>query len=510
MHNKIKMDSRTYNSKRNILAGFLSKAFLLLCAFVNRTVFIRILGVEYTGISSLFSNILSVLNLADLGMGSVLAYELYEALKSNDTSRITSLSNQFKKIYRLIILVVIVVGIILIPFLQYIIKSSLEYEDVIIYYLLYLLDSVASYFVVYRTTVIIADQKAYITNVVEIVCKFIQYLIQIIYISIFHEFLGYLIIQVSFTVINNFILHIIATKKYPYLKNKDFLDIKLINKKRIFKNIGSNFVIMISNTILTQTDSIIISVLFGTAVVGYYANYFTITTYVSSILYIVVSGISASVGNLIAENNNAKSYEVLKKLQLLHSIVVTFACTLLICLIQDFIPLWIGEQYVMSFSVAFAMSFYLIEVSSEAIIKLFYTGMGIFSTLKYAHLTAAFLNILLSVILGKVIGVPGVILATPFSRLVSYYWYDSVKVLTFLDADIKEFFFLQLKYYFIIFLSSFVGLYFCRFIMVSGWLKLILDALCCISVVFVIELIFNGSTKESREVFISVKERFKR
>ena len=195
--------SRTENVTKNLAFGVISKVFLLGATFLVRTLFIRILGAEYTGVSSLYSNILSLLNLAELGFGSVLTYELYKPLKNNDEETVAALVLLIKKIYTAIIAVILSVGLLLIPFLKYIVKSDLNQQDLLIYYVLYLADSVASYFVAYRTMVIEADQKRYVINLAEIITKFVMYICQSVYLVVTKDFLGYLVIQVVFTVIKN-------------------------------------------------------------------------------------------------------------------------------------------------------------------------------------------------------------------------------------------------------------------------------------------------------------------
>lgn len=184
------MGSRSRKSIRNIFMGFGSKFILMIFAFYTRTVFIRLLGVEYNGINGLFSNILSILSLTELGIGNVLNYTLYKALREDDEEKIRALVAYFKKIYLLIALAIFVIGIVLIPLLPYIIKSTLPWNRLTGYYVLYLLNTVTSYFVVYKTTVIIADQNNYISSICETVTTVLMYLLQITYLLLKRDFLG--------------------------------------------------------------------------------------------------------------------------------------------------------------------------------------------------------------------------------------------------------------------------------------------------------------------------------
>ena len=275
-------NGRSAKSVRNVATGLVNKISMMVLAFATRTIFIRLLGAEYTGISSLYTNILSVLSLAEMGMGNVLMFYLYGALKDNDEERIKGLVDEFRKIYLTIILIVLAVGIAIIPFLRYIVHSSLDSKELVGYYMLYLINSVSSYFVVYRTMVLSADQKNYISNIVNTVSTILMYIFQIVYLLLIGDFWGYLAIQVLHTIGANLVLNQISLKHYPYLRGKSGKtknDKRKVNQRELFKNIKATFLFKISDTILDQTDSIIISVMFGTVVVGYYSNYYMPVSY---------------------------------------------------------------------------------------------------------------------------------------------------------------------------------------------------------------------------------------
>lgn len=256
--------------------------------------------------------------------------------------------------------------LLLVPFLKYIVKSDLNQTDLLIYYLLYLTDSVSSYFVAYRTMVIEADQKQYVTNLTEIIARFAMYICQSIYLVATRNFLGYLVIQVLFTIIKNIALHFLSLKMYPFLNQKIVTTKKLLNTGRIYKNVKAMCVTKISGVILNQTDSIIISILLGTIYVGYYSNYYMLIVYVNSIYYIITTGIEASIGNLNAEGDADKSYDIYRKLNFLMSCINTVCVTIFLCVVQDFVAVWIGTEYQQSLLLVVALlsTFYLRQAMS--------------------------------------------------------------------------------------------------------------------------------------------------
>lgn len=428
MQENQKNASRTTAATKNLFIGAVGKIVLLGATFLVRTLFIRILGVEYTGISSLYTNILSFLSLAELGMGSVLIFELYRPLQEKDEETISMYVALFQKIYFGVICAVLGVGLCLLPFLQVITNSSLDQWHLIGYYLLYLADSVCSYFVVYRTTVIEADQKRYITQTVDIATKLVMYICQSIYLVLYRDFVGYLCIQVLFTIAKNLILHRIATYMYPYLKIKPTQKLEKKKVKAVFKNVRATFISKVSNVVLTQTDSIIISMMLGVAAVGYYTNYNMIVVYINSIYYILYSALEASVGNLNAEQNLEKSFSMYKRLSLGFAILNTFCVAEYLCLIQDFVAVWIGVKYLQSMSVIVAILLSLYVSQAMNVVSMYRQTLGLFREAQKIYPLMAIINIVVSVVLVKWVGVAGVPLGTAIARLTTSFWFEGFLV----------------------------------------------------------------------------------
>lgn len=440
------IEGRSSKSVRNVATGVGNKMLIMLLAFCTRTVFIRLLGAEYNGVNSLYTNILSVLSLADMGMGNVLMFYLYGALKERDEDEIASLVMLFRRIYSIIIIVVLSIGLLLVPFLRFIVKSELESSKLIVYYLLYLLNSVSSYFVVYRTTVLSADQKSYISNIVNTIMIIVMYALQIIYLLLFKNFLGYLVIQVLCTIGANALLNQIALKHYPFLKKKKAAVNKLtIKTKDIYKNISATFLFKVSDTILDQTDSIIISILFGTVLVGYYSNYFMLISYIVAIAGIIANGLVASFGNLNAEGDMKRSYEMFRVALVAFAIFGTITTTCYASIVQDFVPVWVGSEYVMPYGLVIAILavFYLRMATNT--MWMYRSAMGIFNEVKYINLIAAGLNIVLSIVLGIYLGVPGVIVATAVSRILTSFWFEARIVFKKFAQPLTQYFILQFK-----------------------------------------------------------------
>ena len=487
---------RSQKALKNVSTGLINKAAIMLLSFATKTVFIRLLGAEYNGVSSLYTNILSVLALAELGLGNVLMFYLYSALEKGDTEKITALTQEFKKIYNIIIVCVTLVGIAIVPFLGVLVKSNLPHKELIIYYLLYLLNSVASYFVVYRTMVIRADQKEYLLNNCSTITTIIMYVLQLAYLYVRRDFLGYLVIQVLCTIGNNFVQNQIALRKYPYLKNTPSHSVEVVDKKSILGNVKATFLFKISDTILDQTDNIIISVMFGTVVVGYYANYYMIMAYLAQIASIIVSGLIASFGSLYATGEKERSYKMIKCIMFFFATFGTYCVACYMSVVQDFIPIWVGSEYVMGFDLVIAVMavFYLRMVTNT--VWICRSTMGIFKEVQYINLAAAILNIVLSVILGYVLGVAGVIVATAVSRFFTSFWYEGKVVFNKLGKSAKEYYLIQLRSALVaaVIIGSSVSVN--KLIQVGGIRGIVLKVIVCTMITLMMEVLFNRKTLE--------------
>ncbi len=415
--------SRSENTARNIGVGAVRQVLTLLLAFAVRTVFVRRLGADYTGVNGLYSNILAMLSLAELGVGNVLVYSLYAPLHRGDTGEIQHLLGYYRRIYRLIALAVALLGAAVIPFLPLIISSELPMAQLIVYYVLYLANSVASYLVIYKTTLIQADQKAYLQNMVSAAALVVQYASQMACLLIWGSYLGYLLIQIACTLLQNAVLSHLADKMYPFLRKKQKCA-PMHRKQELNDNIRSMFLYKLATILINNTDNILISIMLGTVFVGYYSNYASLTTYVTTFVSIVITGISASLGNLNAEKNSEKSYAMFRNLIVLFGAITGFCVAAYGAVVQDFIPIWVGEEYLMDTGTVAAVLFTFYLSTIVAPVWMYRETLGLFRQMKYVMFMTALVNILLSILLGHFFGVAGIIGATGLARLCTIFWYE--------------------------------------------------------------------------------------
>ena len=420
--------SRTKNVLKNASISIICQISTLLISFISRTVFIHTLGVEYLGVNGLFSNILTVLSFAELGIGSAITYSLYKPLALNDNKKIASLMLLYKRAYTTLGLVVIGAGLLVVPFLQLIIKSPPDIpENIILLYILFLLDTGISYFLVYKKSLLIADQKYYIVLTIDQVIKIIHFGVNVVILYTTKCFILYLILNILFTVCSNQIASVIANRRYPFLKEPaEELDKK--EREQIFRNVKSLAVYKFGSVLVYGTDNILISVLVGVTQVGLVSNYSLITTACNTLLGKVEEAFMASVGNLNAVSNNEKKYYVFQKMLFITFWIYGFAACGLALLLNDFITLWLGQKYCLSTVVviAFCLELYVSGMQNPAYI--FRTTHGLFKQGQFSAVIASVLNISLSIILFKMLGLCGIFFATSISTFLSYGIVDPVLV----------------------------------------------------------------------------------
>lgn len=355
------MESRTKKSFRNISFGVIGLLANLVVTFVAKSIFIRLLGAEYNGVNGLFTNILNVLNLAELGFSASVGYALYRPLKEGDEETTARLMNYIAKVYRIIAIVVAAAGCCCIPALQYLIAEDIStlpftLSQLRIYFAMFLANTVCSYLLAYKRTLISADQNSYIITNTDNICNIVLNVVQIVLLLIFKNYYAYLVVLILKTVINNIILHIIAGKKYPYLRKYRKLQPEKTEKSSIFKNVQAMFLNKIGIVVLYSTTSLIISAFVSLVDAGKYSNYLMITSNIYSFINLIFNSMTASVGNLCVEGDVEYQYKVFRKVQYLADFFAVFCFVCYLCLFNDFITIWVGESMLFSLPVVIVIS----------------------------------------------------------------------------------------------------------------------------------------------------------
>lgn len=483
---------RTEKSINNIKINVISQMISFLTKFIGRMIFVNVLSSEYLGINGLFSNILTILSLADLGMDTVLIYSMYKPLAEKNESKLKALINYYKKIYNIIGVFILAVGLLLIPFLKFLIKDAISIPNLNLIYVLYLLNTVISYFCIYKISIVNADQKSYIVTINTQIFNIISTVLTSIVLVISHNFLLYLLLQIAISILSNIYMSKKAEKMYPYIKDTKGFMISNDDKNEIKKNTYASMLHKVGGVVVIGTDNLIISAMVGLKDVGLYSNYVLIINAINSLSSQFSNSITASVGNLNTENNVNHLYNIFKKTLFLNSWIYIFCSACLYALINPFITIWIGEEYIFSNIVVIIiiLKFY-IEGSRKAVIT-FRNAMGIFQQDKWKPVLEALLNLIFSIVLTYRYGLVGVFLGTILSMLFSCVFVEAYILYKYgFEKNVSEYCKIYMKNFVVLLLDIVITSYLINLFKSSSIIYFIIKVIVAVIISNLVIFMFN-------------------
>lgn len=421
----MKQRSRTENSIINSAMSIVTQVLTVVLNFAVKTVFIKMLNDEYLGVNGLFTNIITMLSLADLGIGIAIPYSLYKPLAKKDEHKINVLMNFYKKVYTIIGIAVLLIGLSLTPFLGLIIKDiPKNVPHLSLIYILFVIHSASSYFFVYKKFLIDSDQKGYITSRIIFTFSTLLSIIQIILLVTTKNYILFLLSSIILVIIQNIYISSKANKLYPFIKNKTDEKLEKEDMEGIKKNVSSLFIYKVGTVIMNGTDNIIISKFIGLIIVGFYSNYVLIINSITTVLNQIFNAITSSIGNLVVTTNKKRNKEVYDNLNFANFWLYALFGVCIIVLINPFINIWIGKKYVMGFSIVFLLVLNFYVLGMQSVTNSFRNAYGLFWIAKYRPIIMVIINIVISVVLVQFIGIEGVLIGTLVSRLVTTAWLD--------------------------------------------------------------------------------------
>ncbi len=487
--------SRTKNSIRNSFASTMLYIITILMGFVSQAVFIRKLGAEYNGIRGLFSNILSMVSIAELGFGSAIVYHLYKPMAQQNKQEIRTLVKYYKNVYHIIASIIFIIGMLLLPMIPTIVGEVSIPENIRVLFFLYLLSIVVSYLLTYKRSVLYADQKNYITNTVSGIFVILRSLVQIAIVILTKNFVLYLINQIIFALLENVVINMIVNKNYDYIKDlKEANQLSKELKKDITVKVKGLLFHKIAGVIVLGTDNIIISMTksLGVVTVGMYSNYNMIIGQVKNLFANMISSLTASIGNLLIEKDKSKARKIYQSILLVNSWIFCFCAISIYCMIQPFIKLWIGSEYLFDNFVLIVLLVNLYIQGMRQTTMAFKDAAGVFYEDRFIPLIEAVINLVSSLILVQVFGLAGIFMGTIISNLFLYvYSYPKYVYKLVLEGTYLEFFKLHMMHLTLTLIICLFTAYISSFITVSNeWLQLVLNGILCLTVPNVLYFLF--------------------
>lgn len=490
--------SRKKNAVRNIIWGIINKGIATLLPFLTRTVLLYQLGTEYVGLNSLFISILGLLSLSELGIGTALIFSMYEPLATGNTKKVCALMQLYKRCYRVIGTIVLGIGLLILPFLKYMIADGYPASiNLYVLYSVYLCNTILTYWLfAYKKSLLIACQRVDIQTNINTVILMLQNLIQFAVLLVFENYYLYVIVMPFCTILENLIVSFYTKKMYPQFHPKGA--IKLNELLRIKRKIIGLLYQRIGNVVLSSVDSIVISTFLGLNILGKYNNYYYIVNALFGFLAIAQTSLKPIVGNSIVLETPEKNYKDFKKMNFLYLWILTWATTTLLCMYQPFMKLWIGDELMLPISIMILMVIYFFIYKWGDMLFVYQEAAGIWWETRYVPILAALVNLIGIILMVKGIGLAGI----PLSTIISIFFiYDIgyAKILFqnyFGSRNLKRFLRTQALSLLVAFISCSITFFIVQQIHIEGISQLIIASIICLIIPNMLLWIVYHKTEE--------------
>jgi len=503
----MKQRSRTEYSLINIFTGFVGYGLNTIIGFVCRIIFVRTLSAEYLGVSGLFTNILSMLSLAELGISSAITFALYKPIAHNDEKKISSIMSFYKKAYAIIGIVIGIVGLLLVPFLDVIITDTPNIkENIYVLYLLYLLNTVVSYFFSYRQALLHANQRQYIVAGYNYIITIIQSVLQSIFLIITKEYIYYLLIQIAGGIAYNVWVSIKAGKDYPFIIRKDVEPLTRSEKWDLIKNVKALAVNKISGVLVNSTDNIAITYFSGLSSVGFASNYTLFSVTLDKLITQMFNALTGSVGNLNASSDDDRRYSFFKILNMANFWFYGWGAIGIAFVTDDLVKWFYGGEYVLSWEIPLILAVNFYTIGMLHAVYTYKSTLGLFRYGQYILIWTGIINLFFDVILGRIFGTFGIYLATLIARLMTNLWYEPYAVYRYgLNRDPRLYLKRYIRYAIILSCAGIVCFALCNLCHFDVVVNVLVKMIICSVVPNVIFFVCFKNTEEFAYLYASAK-----
>ena len=503
------MDTRTLNSKRNIIVGVLSNCLIPLFAMIIKSVIVQYFSVEYLGLTSVFSSIFQILNIAELGFSTSVIVNLYKPLKDGNTVAVRSILAYFKHVYRIIGLIILIAGMIACLVLERLVgETNGIHVNIYIIYLLYLAEKTTGFMLFsYKEALFNAAQRLDIIKIVYITIYFIRSVLQIVALIVFRSLYLYVAMLLLGTILYNILLNILSKKKYAQYYPEGKIDKE--TKCSILKQVSGVSVSNILGVCRDSLNPIIITAFLGLYMAGQYSNYCVIYDAVIGFFLVITKAIQGSIGNSTVSESVEKNYVVFTKMEFLHNILIIVCTAYLASLYQPFMKIWMGEELMFTDPIMLLFVLYFYIRSMGEVRNAFFSALGYWWKAKKIFMAEAVTNTILLICLGKIWGVAGIIISPSISLLcVNYIGVTNLLFREYFGTGRKEFYFNRILYTVITVIISSISYYFCGLIPYEGIAGLIVRMVICtfILVIAVPSMLFIVKRKYMKESITFIKQ----
>ncbi|OZT11325.1 O-unit flippase [Priestia aryabhattai] len=451
---------RTKKATINISISIAAFIIGFLPMIIVRKVFLEELGPELLGLSSLYTNIISYLSIVELGIGTAIIFSLHKPFSERNIEKIKAYLNYYKKIYRFIGMIILLLGIVLLPFIGIFISGDINLDEARLYFILFLFNTVFSYYFSYKFCILVVAQEGYKVSIATTISKLIISILQIICLNNVPSFYIYILIQIIVNLAYYIFLSRYIDSKYSWLKSGSNHLLGNNEKKNLGKNIKALMYHKIGGVIVFGTDNLIISTFINLTAVARYNNYSLLIGAVQGIISTGLNALTASIGNLLVEKDKAAAYLVHKRLFFISFWIVSMVVIILYNTLTRFVTIWLGEDQTIGDLTLFIIILNLYFQLMRGSVEKFNEGAGVYYQDRYAPLFESVINLIASIMLVKILGLAGVFIGTLISNFLVVFWVKPKMTYKYVfEEKLIKYFQLYFKY-FVIGMLPFIICYF--------------------------------------------------
>ncbi len=415
---------RTEYSARNSTVAVISRVSAILMGFIARVVFTHTLSSAYVGINGLFSDILNIMAVSELGAHTAVSFALYKPIASGDIEKQKTLMRIFRRFYYIVAGIILAGGLAVTPFLGILIRDKAAVPDLTLIYFMYVANSVLSYLGIYRKIIIDAHQQSYISTMIRTGFWVLQNVLQIVILLLTGNFILYLSIWIACTVISNICIHIKAGKMYPFLNDRDVKSLNDKERLSLDEDVRAMMIHKAGSVIVNNTDNLLLSSLVGTLALGCYSNYYLIIGSVRQVLEQVFEGMTASIGDMNVNVSKDRIVRVFNSVFFLGQWIYGLITIMLFEILDVFVSLSFGVQYRFDSKVTIVLCLVFYFSGMRQPVLIFRNSMGLFKYDKWKAAAEAVINLVVSLLLGFRYGTAGIFLGTLISLLLTSFWVE--------------------------------------------------------------------------------------
>ncbi len=416
---------RTEHVVKNLKFAAVSELVLAVLKFVSRRVFVLLLGKEYLGVSGLFTDILSMLSLAELGFSVSITYSLYRPVAQEDIPLIKSLMRLYRRVYRGVFVIVLAAGLSLTPFLDFFVKEMPEnIPNISLIYVLNVVNASVSYLFAYKSTLLFVYQKKYIDSLIRTAVSVIAAVAQIGVLLITGNYVFYLFIAIGAALTQNVLISVKTDRLYPYLKEKDISPLPVEILHDIRRNVGAMILHRIGAVAIFSTDNILISKFVGIGTTGLYSNYVMIRGFLNVMVNAMFNAITPALGNLNATETEQNRQAAFRRLNFFSAWLFGWMSICLLWLYDPFIRIWLGGNYLLPRPVVLIIVINFYVNSMRIPVANTKSVMGLFWDERYKSILEPPLNLAVSILLAQRWGIFGILAGTLISTMALPFWVE--------------------------------------------------------------------------------------